>query len=137
MRDRQGSRNWRRGPEWPAWAEPLRPDELTRRRLHKRVMAAAESMLRIPVRTWQDETARWSAVLTPVAAGLAVAFGMLAYRASAALPTASVAAGEPPTVETIEIRPVFGMDVEAPPVLLIDTSELNREAVLSAALVSR
>jgi len=28
---------------WPQWCEPLRPDEMTRRRLHKRVMAAART----------------------------------------------------------------------------------------------
>jgi len=123
--------------EWPEWCEPLRPDELTRRRLHKRVMAAAEDMLRIPDGTWQDVTARWSSALMPIAAGLAVAFGMLAYRISASPDPAEVAQVAPPTVETEEIHPLLGPDAEAPPSLLIDTSELNREAVLMAALVSR
>jgi len=125
---------------WPQWCEPLRPDELTRRRLHKRVMAAAEGMLQIPDRTWQDVTARWSSALMPIAAGLAVAFGMLAYRISASPDPAAVAQIEqiePSTVEREEIRPLLGPDVEAPPSLLIDASELNREAVLMAALVSR
>jgi len=122
---------------WPEWCEPLRPDELTRRRLHKRVMAAAEGMLRIPDRTWQDVTARWSSALMPIAAGLAVAFGMLAYRISASPDPVEVAQIEPSTVVTEEIHPLLGPDVEAPPSLLIDASELNREAVLMAALVSR
>lgn len=126
-------------PGWPQWLEPLRPDELTRRRLHKRVMAAAEGMLWVRDRTWQDVTARWSSVLTPLAAGLAVACGMLAYRISAAPPpeAAAIAQVVPSTVESEEIHPLLGPDAEAPPTLLIDASELDREAVLTAALVSR
>jgi len=94
-------------------------------------------MLRITDGTWQDVTARWSSALIPLAAGLAVAFGMLAYRISAPSPAGQVSQVAPSTVDTEEIHPLLGPDAEAPPSLLIDASELNREAVLVAALVSR
>ncbi|MFV1985719.1 MAG: hypothetical protein ACC682_00445 [Gemmatimonadota bacterium] len=127
--------------EWPSWLEALRPDEVTSRRLHKQVMARAESMLRLPERTWHDVTAGWSAVLTPLAAGLAVAFGVLAYRASISpepetLAQVDVHAG-PATLESHEIRPLLGPEDSAPPALLIEENELNREAVFLAAFGSR
>lgn len=126
----------RRG--WPEWLEPLRPDELARRRLHKNIMSAAGDILRAE-RTWQDVSASWSAFLTPLAAGLAVAFGTLAYRASMPNPE-TVAAGAPAQESSVvqsEITPLLGADAEAPPALLIDGTEVNREAVFRAALVSR
>lgn len=126
--------------QWPSWLEALRPDEVTKRRLHKQVMARAESMLR-PDRSWSEVTAGWSSVLTPLAAGLAVAFGMLAYRASIATPGDSIAtanvAAEELTLEAHEIQPLLGPDDAAPPALLIEENELNREAVLLAAFGSR
>ena len=128
----------RRG--WPEWLEPLRPDELTRRRLQNQVMLAAETVLGAPTRTWQDVSASWSAFLTPLAAGLAVAFGTLAYRASAVPAPASVAATPETTAASFldsEIVPLLGADAEAPPAVLIDGTEVNREAVFRAALVSR
>lgn len=139
MSGRRGHRDDR--ADWPEWLETLRPDEVTRRRLHNRVMATAETMLRIPERTWRDVTAGWSSVLTPLAAGLAVAFGVLAYRASIG-PTADVVAAadqasENVSLESHEIQPLLGPDDAGPPTLLIVEDELNREAVLRAALVSR
>ena len=126
--------------EWPAWLEALRPDELTRRRLHKSVMARAEAVLRLREHTWRDVTAGWSTVLTPIAAGLAVAFGVLAYRASLE-PGLELAAADDPsdavTLESHEIQPLLGPDDAGPPALLIEENELNREAVFRAALVSR
>lgn len=132
MRDRN-----RHGGSWPEWLEPLRPDDLTRRRLHRAVMDTAESMLR--TRTWTEVASRWSAVLAPLAAGLAVASGALAYRA--ATPDASegpaVAADLPAAVAPFDLGPYLAPDAEAPPALLIDVVEPSREAVLTAALVSR
>ncbi len=131
MRDRdQGS------GQWPAWLEPLRPDDITRRRLHRAVMDTAESMLR--TRTWLEVASRWSSVLAPLAAGLAVAFGTLAYRAARPEPGPDVAA-RTPTVATapVELGPFLAPDAEGPPALLIDVAEPSRESVLTAALVSR
>lgn len=122
---------------WPEWLEPLRPDELTRRRLHRAVMEAAGSVLR--KRTWTEVASRWSAVLAPLAAGLAVASGALAYRA--AMPPAAerpaVASDLPAAVAPLDLGPYLAPDAEGPPALLIDVAEPSREAVLTAALVSR
>ncbi len=127
--------------EWPSWLEALRPDEVTARRLHKQVMAHAESILRLPERTWHDVTAGWSAVLTPLAAGLAVAFGVLAYRASIAPQGETLTLVDDPveemTLESHEIQPLLGPEDAAPPALLIEENELNREAVFLAAFGSR
>lgn len=122
--------------EWPSWLEPLRPDEVTRRRLHNRVMATAETVMRLPERTWHEITAGWSSVLTPLAAGLAVAFGVLAYRASVEPSAEALAASEPASVESHEFQPLLGDETTAPPALLIDEDELSPEAVLRAVLVS-
>ncbi|MDH3732738.1 MAG: hypothetical protein OEU54_04355 [Gemmatimonadota bacterium] len=131
-----GRRDRREDSAWPAWLEALRPDEVTRQRLHNRVMTTAETMLRLPERTWSDVTAGWSSVLTPLAAGLAVAFGVLAYRASIDPEIESMAATEPASIERDEIQPLLGSEDTAPPALLIDEDELNGDAVLRAALVS-
>lgn len=132
MRDRN-----REGGSWPEWLEPLRPDEVTRRRLHRAVMRTAESMLR--TRTWTEVASRWSAVLAPLAAGLAVASGVLAYRAAtpAASPGPVAVTDVPPVVAPLDLGPYLAPDAEAPPALLIDVAEPSREAVLTAALVSR
>jgi len=132
MRDQE-----REGRSWPEWLEPLRPDDMTRRRLHRAVMETAESMLR--ARTWTEVASRWSAVLAPLAAGLAVASGVLAYRA--ATPDApagpSVVADVASAVAPVDLGTYLAPDAEAPPALLIDVVEPSREAVLTAALVSR
>ena len=126
-----------RKPEWPAWMEALRPDEVTRRRLHNEVMQRAEAMMRLPERTWHDVTAGWSAVLTPIAAGLVVTFGTLAYRASMGTETVDTVPVEEITLETHEIQPLLGPEGSAPPAILIDEDELSREAVLLAVFGSR
>jgi hypothetical protein len=85
-------------------------------------------------------TAGWSSILTPIAAGLAVAFGVLAYRASIGTEVEIAATGpsdEVVTVDSHEIQPLLGPDDAGPPALLIEENELNREAVFRAALVSR
>jgi hypothetical protein len=97
-------------------------------------------MLR-PERSWSEVTAAWSSILTPVAAGLAVAFGMLAYRASIDVESETLAMidaqVEAPTFESHEIQPLLGPDNAAPPSILIEENELDREAVLLAAFGSR
>ena len=95
-----------RKPDWPAWLETLRPDEVTRRRLHNEVMHRAEAMLRRPERTWHDITAGWSAVLTPIAAGLVVTFGTLAYRVSTGPDAVEATPAEEITLETHELQPL-------------------------------
>lgn len=118
---------------WPSYLEPLRPDEMTRHRIRRHVLAAAEA-LETQARSWFDVTAGWSSILAPLAAGLLVVFGTLAYRAADTdredlLAPATV---ERPTGLIHSLAP----DAEAPPALLIDMAEPSRDAVLAAALIS-
>ncbi|MCY3699518.1 MAG: hypothetical protein OXH46_07780 [Gemmatimonadetes bacterium] len=133
MNRRDQGRNGGRGPVWAEYLEPLRPDELTRRRLRRNVMAAAEALFQRRPLSWLDVTASWSAALAPLAAGLLVAAGVLLYRISA--PDAPELAAEPDAAPVGLVRSLAA-DAEAPPELLIDLAEPSRDAVLTAALIS-
>ncbi len=124
---------------WPRWMEPLRPDGFTRRRLHRQVMASARSLLS-ERRSWQDVTAGWSSFLAPVAAGLTILFGALAYRAVRPASDGAADRVAAPLLTVSERDPIgfyLAPDAETPPQLLIDASEPSMESVLAAALVSR
>ena len=133
MSGRNRSRNGPRGPAWAEYLEPLRPDELTRRRLRRGVMAAAEALLERRPLSWLDVTAGWSVALAPLAAGLVVAAGVLLYRLS--VPAAPDFAGDS-NAEPTGLIHSLAPDAEAPPHLLIDFVEPSRDAVLTAALIS-
>ena len=118
---------------WPAYLEPLRPDEMTRRRLGKRVMAAADALLQGRAPTWFDVTASWSSVLAPLAAGLLVVFGALAWRAS--VPTEDPLPGPEVATQPAGLVPSLAPDALGPPALLTAMDEPSRDAVLAALLV--
>ncbi|MYC18452.1 MAG: hypothetical protein F4X67_07585 [Gemmatimonadales bacterium] len=126
-------RGSRHGPAWAEYLEPLRPDELTRRRLRRNVMAAAEALFERRPLSWLDVTASWSAALAPLAAGLLVAAGVLLYRIS--LPDAPEFAADPDAAPVGLVR-ALAPDAEAPPALIIDLAEPSRDAVLTAALIN-
>ena len=133
MNSRNNGRSggWR--PTWPEYLEPLRPDQLTRGRLRRNVLSAAEALLERRPLSWIDITASWSAALTPIAAGLLVAAGVLVYRVSDTASSQVVAeAGQEP----VELVRSLAPDAEAPPALLIDLAEPSRDAVLTAALIT-
>ena len=133
MSRRDQNRSGGRGPAWAEYLEPLRPDELTRRRLSRSVIAAAEALLERRPLSWLDVTASWSAALTPLAAGLVVAAGVLLYRSS--VPDAPEFAADPDP-EPVGLVRSLAPDAEAPPALLIDLAEPSRDAVLTAALIN-
>ncbi|MDE2878008.1 hypothetical protein [Candidatus Palauibacter soopunensis] len=133
MNRRDQSRDGGRGPGWAEYLEPLRPDELTRRRLRRNVMAAAEALFARRPLSWLDVTASWSAALAPLAAGLLVAAGVLLYRIS--LPDAPEFVVDPDPTPVGLVRSL-APDAEAPPALLIDLAEPSRDAVLTAALIN-
>lgn len=130
---RDQSRDSGRGPAWAEYLEPLRPDDVTRRRLHRSVMAAAEALFERRPLSWLDVTASWSAALAPLAAGLLVAAGVLLYRIS--LPDAPEFAADVDP-EPVGLVRSLAPDAEAPPALLIDLVEPSRDAVLTAALIN-
>ncbi len=118
---------------WPVYLEPLRPDEMTRHRIRRQVLAAAEA-IEVQARSWFDVTAGWSSILAPLAAGLLVVFGTLAYRAVEADGADILATA--PMGQPEELVSSLAPDAEAPPALLIDTDEPSRDAILAAALIS-
>lgn len=122
-----------RRPAWPEYLEPLRPDQMTRLRLRRNVRTAAAALLERPPLSWIDVTAGWSAALTPIAAGLLVAAGVLIYRLSE--PAGPQVAAEAET-EAVGLVRSLAPDAEAPPALLIDLAEPSRDAVLTAALIT-
>lgn len=112
---------------WPAWVQPLRPDQMSRRRLKKAVLSAAGPMLRARERSWQDVTGRWAAVLAPIAAGLTILFAGLAYSASRTEPEARV--------EVFDLDPLVLQPMnDAPPTLLTSTLEPSMEGILTATI---
>jgi len=75
--------------EWPTWLAPLRPDEVTRSRMRQVITDSASPLLAASrSRAWEDVAARWSTLLAPAAAAVAIAFGGLAYSASSPSPVA-------------------------------------------------
>jgi hypothetical protein len=112
---------------WPAWVEPLRPDEMSRRRLKNAVLSAAVPMLRAREWSWQDVAGRWAAVLAPIAAGLTILFAGLAY--SSSRPETEARA------EAFEVDPLFLQPMEdGIPALLTSTLEPSMEGILAATI---
>lgn len=73
---------------WPDWLEPLRPDDLTRARMRRAILARAARLLGSESvlvaegpASWQDVAAGWSRMLLPIAAVLLLFFAGLAYQA--------------------------------------------------------
>lgn len=131
--DERRTRGREAGHAWPGYLEPLRPDEVARHRMRKRILAAAETLLERRPPTWFDVTATWSSVLAPLAAGLLVVFGTLAYRASTppAEPQVAVEPSEP-----VGLVPSLAPDAQALPTILTDTDEPSRDDVLAAVLIA-
>lgn len=112
--------------EWPAWLESLRPDELSRKRLRTSVLSAAMPILRARGQSWQDEVARWTSVLAPVAAAIAILFAGLAYQAARPAVVARV--------DPIEVDPLLQPMVDGPPAMLTSTLEPSMDEILAAAI---
>jgi len=112
---------------WPAWVEPLRPDEMSRRRLKNAVLSAAQPMLRARDWSWQDVAGRWAAVLAPIAAGLTILFAGLAYSASRSETEARVEAFE---IDPLVLQPMN----DGIPALLTSTLEPSMEGILAATI---
>ncbi len=117
-----------RNPDsWPAWLQPLRPDPLTRERLRRRIVAEAAAVLRArEAGSWLSVADRWTTLLLPLAAALALTFAALAQRASAPVELAE----RPPTVEQL-LQP---SQLDGPPALLIAATEPGIDDILSAAV---
>ncbi len=67
---------------WPQWLEPLRPDDLSRRRMLGEIMRRARPMLAHREPDWLGVAAGWATMLVPVAAIITLVFGGIAIQAS-------------------------------------------------------
>ena len=67
---------------WPEWLEPLRPDDVGRRRMRRDVLAGARPLLEAREAGWFDVAAGWATVLAPVAAAITILFTAIAIEAS-------------------------------------------------------
>lgn len=69
--------------EWPAWLEPLRPDELSRARMRTAILGRAAPLLDARrLGSWETVAAGWARMLVPIAAVLLLLFAGLAYQAA-------------------------------------------------------
>lgn len=69
--------------EWPAWLEPLRPDELSRARMRTAILGRAAPLLEARrLGSWETVAAGWASMLLPIAAVLLLFFAGLAYQAA-------------------------------------------------------
>lgn len=113
-------------PDWPAWLDPLRPDEVTRARLRATIRGRATPILDSRrLGSWQDVAAGWATMLVPIAAVLLLFFGGLAYQA-----TPRTIAAAPVTLEELigEQDPEDGFGA------LTSTAEPSRDWALTAVM---
>lgn len=115
-----------RSGRWPGWMLSLRPDQLTRERMRRRIMDEAAFVLRARrAGSWWTVADRWTTRLIPLAAALALVFAGLARRAS--LP---VVADMPPTVDEL----LQSANPNGPPAVLTSATEPGLDQLLSAAV---
>lgn len=123
---------------WPAWAEPLRPDDVTRARLARQIMARARPLLGARRESWQDVASGWASMLAPLAAVLLLFFTALAYRAS----DGGIAVADLGPEPVVEFAPPSGPATveelvgggEAAPWLLTGAEEPSTDALLTAVM---
>lgn len=118
--------------DWPAWLEPLRPDDVARARMRSAVERAAAPRLRHRRRTavWRS-TGGLARLVAPAAAIAVVAFGWLAHEADrpAERGPLEMAAGG-----SVEVEEMMRARNGAPPTLLTSASAPSTDLVLQATL---
>lgn len=120
-RDRSGS--------WPAWCEPLRPDDVSRARMRSVVLDRADAWLeRRGARSVWELAADAALRLAPVAASALLLFGWMAHRAE----REPVAASSDVAVE--ELVRSAGPGAQGPPAVLTSASAPSQDLVLAATL---
>lgn len=120
-RDRSGS--------WPAWIEPLRPDDVSRARMRSAVLDRADAWLerRGAASVWElaaDAALR----LVPLAASALLLFGWLAHRAEREPVTVSS------NVAVEELVRSGAPRAQGPPAVLTSASAPSQDLVLAATL---
>lgn len=131
----EGEERRRGDGSWPEWIEPLRPDDLARRRLHEAVMERARPILAEyrPAAAW-EVAAGWADVLVPVAAVASVLFTVLALQTGdgAVGPASGPLADERQGVRIEEL--LAEPTGTEPPALLTRRNRPDLDGVLEATL---
>lgn len=121
-----------RSRTWPAWLEPLRPDDVARARMRSAVRARAGEWLerRKPDSVW--EVAEAAALrVAPLAAGAVLLFGWMAHRAEQPTVTPADASAN---VAVEELVRTSGGPTDGPPAVLTSASAPSQDLVLAATL---
>lgn len=127
MTDRRDDRSW------PEWMEPLRPDDVARKRLRSGILRKAVPLLEARRSEAWWGLAGWTSRLVPVAAAAALFFLWLA---SSAAPDRPVEMDRTATVgDTMEL--IVGPAGSAPPRVLTAEDAPSPDAVLTAAVYER
>lgn len=112
---------------WPDWLLSLRPDQLTRERMRRRIVGEAALVLRARRSgSWWLVADRWTTRLLPLAAALALVFAGMARRASHIATIADL----PPTVDEL----LQSANPNGPPAVLTAATEPGLDQLLSAAV---
>lgn len=115
---------------WPERMEPLRPDDVARRRLRSGILREALPLLEVRQGDAWWGLAAWASRLVPVAAAAAVFF---AWLASHAVPQRAIELDRTAAVDdTREL--IVGQSGGAPPAVLTDEAAPSSDAVLTAAV---
>ena len=116
-----------RNGERPGWLDSLKPDELSRERLRRHVLAEAAVILRARrAGNWWSVADRWTTRLLPLAAALALVFAGMAQWVSQLPAVAEM----PPTVDEL----LRSANPNGPPDVLISATEPGLDQLLSAAV---
>lgn len=118
-----------RSVSWPAWMEPLRPDDVSRARMRSAVLDRADAWLeRRGARSVWELAADAALRLVPIAASALLLFGWMAHRAER----------EPVTVASDvaveELMRSTGPRAQGPPAVLTSASAPSQDLVLAATL---
>lgn len=128
MMDRRDDRSW------PEWMEPLRPDDVTRRRVRSGIMRSAAPLLEARRQEAWWGLASWTSTLVPVAAAAALFFMWLATSVAPnqATVTDPTAAAYDTVADSIEL--IVGPGGAIPPRVLTAEQAPSSDAVLTAAV---
>lgn len=123
MMDRRDDRSW------PEWMEPLRPDDIARRRVRSGILRQALPLLEARQGEAWWGLAAWASRLVPVAAAAALFFVWLATNAG---PTGTV--GTNPTATADDTMELIVGQSGLPPRMLTAEDAPSSDAVLAAAV---
>lgn len=113
---------------WPAWIEPLRPEQDRRSRLRQGIAAEVrEELVRRQRRAVVDVASGWTRRIVPLAAAIILAFAWAAAQGSEA----------PPAPEVIRAERLVDPDSAALPGILVNGSEPSADRMLQTVVYER